>query len=71
MRTAAEAGRVHRADPAIIEIDTARMVATGETIWHAGVTVYLTENVSGDYLSIVDPADPELSLLRETWLEEE
>ena len=71
MRTAAEAGRVHRADPAIIEIDTARMVASGETIWHAGVTVYLTENVSGDYLSIVDPADPELSLLRETWLEEE
>ena len=71
MRAAAEAGRVHRADPAIIEIDTARMVATGETIWHAGVTVYLTENVSGDYLSIVDPADPELSLLRETWLEEE
>jgi putative RNA 2'-phosphotransferase len=71
MRAAAEAGRVHRADPTIIEVDTARMVATGETIWHAGVTVYLTENVSGEYLSIVDPADPELSLLRETWLEEE
>jgi putative RNA 2'-phosphotransferase len=71
MQAAAEAGRVHRADPTIIEVDTARMVATGETIWHAGVTVYLTENVSGEYLSIVDPADPELSLLRETWLEEE
>jgi putative RNA 2'-phosphotransferase len=71
MRAAAEAGRVHRADPTIIEVDTARMVATGETIWHAGVTVYLTENVPGEYLSIVDPADPELSLLRETWLEEE
>ncbi|MEC8874170.1 MAG: RNA 2'-phosphotransferase [Candidatus Thermoplasmatota archaeon] len=71
MRAAAEAGRVHRADPAIIEVDTARMVATGETIWHAGVTVYLTENVAGEYLSIVDPADPELSLLRDTWLEEE
>ena len=71
MRAAAEAGRVHRADPTIIEVDTARMVATGETIWHAGVTVYLTENVSGEYLNIVDPADPELSLLRETWLEEE
>ena len=71
MRAAAEAGRVHRANPTIIEVDTARMVATGETIWHAGVTVYLTENVPGEYLSIVDPADPELSLLRETWLEEE
>tara|TARA_B100000959_G_C14978895_1_gene622631 strand:+ start:263 stop:949 length:687 start_codon:yes stop_codon:yes gene_type:complete len=71
IRTAAEAGRVHRSDPTIIEVDTARMVASGETIWHAGVTVYLTENVAGEFLSIVDPEDPELSLLRGTWLEEE
>jgi len=62
---------VHRSDPTIIEVDTARMVASGETIWHAGVTVYLTENVAGEFLSIVDPEDPELSLLRGTWLEEE
>ena len=71
IRHAAEAGRFHHKDPAIIEVDTARMVASGETIWHAGVTVYLAEGVSGDYLSIVDPNDPELALLRETWLEEE
>lgn len=71
IRNAAEAGRVHHDDPAIIEVDTARMVASGETIWHAGVTVYLSETVSGEYLSIVGKDDPELSLLRETWSEEE
>ena len=71
IRNAAEAGRVHHDDPAIIEVDTARMVASGETIWHAGVTVYLSETVAGEYLSIVGKDDPELSLLRETWSEEE
>ena len=71
IRAAAEAGRVHRDDPTIIEVDTARMVATGETIWHAGVTVFLTENVPGEYLDIVGADDPELSLLREAWQEQE
>ena len=71
IRAAGEAGRVHRDDPAILEVDTARMVANGETVWHAGITVYLAENVSGEYLSIIDPDDPELSLLRGSWLEEE
>tara|TARA_B100000700_G_scaffold174398_1_gene192572 strand:+ start:408 stop:1103 length:696 start_codon:yes stop_codon:yes gene_type:complete len=71
IRYAAEAGRVHHNDPAIIEVDTARMVASGETIWHAGVTVFLAENVAGEYLSIVDKDDPELSLLRDMWAEEE
>ena len=47
------------------------MVASGETIWHAGVTVFLTDSVAGEYLSIVDDDAPELSLLRETWVEEE
>lgn len=71
IRSAAEAGRVHHNSPAIIEVDTARMVASGETIWHAGVTVFLTDSVAGEYLSIVGPEDPDLSLLRETWVEEE
>ena len=47
------------------------MVASGETIWHAGVTVFLTDSVAGEFLSIVEEDDPELSLLRETWSEEE
>ena len=46
------------------------MVASGETIWHAGVTVYLTDRVSGEYLALLDNDDPELSLLRESWEEE-
>ena len=71
IRSAAEAGRFHHSDPTIIEVDTARMSASGETIWHAGVTVYLTDSVAGEFLSVVDPKDPELSLLRESWLEEE
>ena len=71
IRSAAEAGRFHHSDPCIIEVDTARMTASGETIWHAGVTVFLTDAVAGEFLSLVDRDDPELSLLRESWLEEE
>ena len=71
IKSAAEAGRVHRTNPDIIEVDSARMVANGETIWHAGVTVFLAENVLPEYLSIVSHDDPELSLLIESWQEEE
>ena len=33
--------------------------------------VFLAENVAGEYLSIVDKDDPELSILRDMWAEEE
>ena len=71
MGDACEAARVHANVPGMSEGDTARMVASGETIWHAGVTVFLTDSVAGEYLSIVGEDDPELSLLREMWAEEE
>ncbi len=71
IRSAAEAGRFHHTDPTIIEVDTARMTASGETVWHAGVTVYLTDKVASDFLTIVEPDNPELSLLRDSWTEEE
>ena len=71
IRSAAEAGRFHHTDPTIIEVDTARMTASGETVWHAGVTVYLTDKVACDFLTIVEPDNPELSLLRDSWTEEE
>jgi len=71
IKSAATAGRFHMKNPAIIEIDSARMVASGETIWHAGVTVYLSESVPPDFLSIVGEDNPELQLLRESWAEEE
>ena len=71
IKFAADAGRVHHRSPAIIEVDTARMVASGETIWHAGVTVFLADSVPGEYLSIVESDNPELALLRDLWAEEE
>lgn len=71
IRNAAEAGHVHFKLPTILEVDTAQMHAAGETIWHAGVTVYLTENVPAQYLTVVDNEDPEYVLARARWVEEE
>jgi len=71
IRNAAEAGHVHFELPTILEVDTAQMYAAGETIWHAGVTVYLTENVPAQYLTVVDNEDPEYVLARARWVEEE
>ena len=71
IRNAAEAGHVHFNLPTILEVDTAQMYAAGETIWHAGVTVYLTENVPAQYLTVVDNDDPEYVLARARWVEEE
>ena len=71
IRNAAEAGHVHFALPTILEVDTAQMYAAGETIWHAGITVYLTENVPPQYLSVVDNDNPEYVLARARWTEEE
>ena len=47
------------------------MYALQETIWHAGVTVYLSENVPAQYLTVVDNEDPEYVLARARWVEEE
>ena len=71
IRSAAEAGHVHHALPTLLEVDTARFVAAGETIWHAGITVYLADSVPGEYLSIVANDHPEYELARVHWDEEE
>ena len=71
IRSAAEAGHVHFPLPTILEVDTAQMNAAGETIWHAGITVYLTENVPAQYISVIDNDDPEYVLARARWVEEE
>tara|TARA_Y100000766_G_scaffold97539_1_gene83194 strand:+ start:2540 stop:3265 length:726 start_codon:yes stop_codon:yes gene_type:complete len=71
VRSAAEAGKVHHSSPTILEVDTASMVASGETVWHAGVTVYLVDSVAGEYLSILPHDDPEFQLARAKWDEEE
>ena len=71
IKTAAEAGHVHFALPTILEIDTAQMIAAGETIWHAGITVYLTDNTPAKYLSVIDNDDAEYVLARARWTDEE
>jgi|TARA_X000001036_G_scaffold117106_1_gene110515 putative RNA 2'-phosphotransferase len=71
IRSAAEAGHVHFPLPTILEVDTAQMNAAGETIWHAGITVYLTENVPAQYISVIDNDNPEYVLARARWVEEE
>lgn len=71
IRSAAEAGHVHFSLPTILEVDTAQMHAAGETIWHAGITVYLCESVPSQYLSIIDNDDPEYVLARARWADEE
>jgi putative RNA 2'-phosphotransferase len=71
IKTAAEAGHVHFALPTILEIDTAQMIAAGETIWHAGITVYLTDNTPAKYLSVIDNDDADYVLARARWTDEE
>ena len=43
------------------------MVADGETIWHAGVTVYLVESVDGQYLNVIANDHPEYEVARARW----
>ena len=71
IRSAAEAGHVHHKLPSLLEVDTARMVASGDTIWHAGVTVYLADDVAAEYLSVIPNDHPEYELARVHWDEEE
>ena len=40
------------------------MEADGETIWHAGVTVYLVESVDSGYLTKIDNDHPEYEVAR-------
>ena len=47
------------------------MVAAGETIWHAGVTVYLTESVGSGYINKISNDDPEYETARARWVDEE
>ena len=53
-----EAGHVRIDRPTILEIDTVRAIADGHTIYRAGTTVFLTDEVPGEYLYKVDEDDP-------------
>ena len=69
--SAANAGAVHHFRPAIIEIDIIQMQASGNTIFHAGTTVYLTEIVDAQFCSQINYDDSEYQLMLDEWGEEE
>ena len=68
---AANAGHVHHNRPIIIEIDCIQMEANGDTIYHAGTTVYLTEEVEDRYCSQVEDDHPEMIEAVSKWEAEE
>jgi putative RNA 2'-phosphotransferase len=68
---ALEAGRVHINRPAILEVDTIRAVAEGHTIFRAGTTVFLTEEVPPSALFQVEADDQTIQDAFARWDEEE
>ena len=67
---AMEAGHVHHHRPAIIEVDTARAVAEGTTIWRAGKTVFLCEERPPSFIYRVEEDDPIIQEIVSRWEEE-
>lgn len=72
IKNAMEAGHVRIDRPTILEVDTTRAIADGHTIYRAGTTVFLADEVPGEYLYKVDEDDPMILEIIEQWeLEEE
>ena len=71
LHAAANAGHVRHKRPVIIEIDCIQMEANGDTIYHAGTTVYLTEEVEARYCATVEADHPELVACVTDWEEED
>ena len=67
---AMEAGYVRISRPAILEIDTTRAIADGFTIWRAGTTVFLCEEMPSEYLYHVEEDDPSIQDMIAIWEEE-
>ena len=68
---AMEAGHVRIDRPAILEVDTTRAIADGNTIYRAGKTVYLVDEVPGEYLYKVEDDDPAIMDMVAQWELEE
>jgi hypothetical protein len=66
-----EAGHVRISRPAIMEIDTVRAVADGHIIYRAGTTVYLVDEIPGEYLYQVESDDPSIEETFAQWELEE
>jgi len=69
--TACNAGRVHHAHPLIIEVDTIQMQADGNTVYRAGTTVYLTEDVPSEYCQLIADDNKEYELQVNSWDDDE
>ena len=68
---ALEAGHVRISRPAIMEIDTVRAIADGHIIYRAGTTVYLVDEIPGEYLYQVESDDPSIEETFAQWEREE
>ena len=66
-----EAGHVRIDRPAIIEVDTTRAIADGNTIFRAGKSVFLTTDMPSDYLYQVEEDDPVIVEMIAKWEAEE
>ncbi|MGB1697204.1 MAG: RNA 2'-phosphotransferase [Thermoplasmatota archaeon] len=51
------AGRVHNPDPILLEIDVQEAQREGTTILRAGKTVYVTDNVEPEFLTVFEDDD--------------
>ena len=71
IHNAMEAGHVRIHRPAILEVDTSRAIADGHTIYRAGTTVFLTDEVPGDYLYKIEDDDPLILEMVAEWERQE
>ena len=68
---AMEAGHVRIDRPAILEVDTVRAIADGHVIYRAGTTVYLVDEMPGEYLYQIEEDDPMVLEMIAQWELEE
>ena len=67
-----EAGHVRIDRPAILEVDTVRAIADGQIIYRAGKTVFLVDEMPGEYLYRLEADDQIILEMIAQWeIEEE
>jgi putative RNA 2'-phosphotransferase len=71
IHNAMDAGHVRISRPTVLEIDTSRAIADGHTIYRAGTTVFLTDEVPGEYLYKVEADDPMIVEKVQEWERQE
>ena len=69
--SACNPGRVHPAHPLIFEGGTIQMQADGNTVFRAGTTVYLAEDVPSEYCQLIADDNKEYELQVNSWSDDE